>query len=328
MIEAIGLTKRYGRRTAVEDLSFSVPTGGITGLLGPSGAGKTTALRMILGVSRPDAGWVRIDGRRYRELDRPLRKIGGVLEGPSVHPRRAVRAHLDWLAKTNGLPARRVAELLALTGLTGVRDRRAGELSSDELQRLGIASALVADPEILVVDEPGRGMQPAGVDWLHALLLRLGAEGRTILLTGSRLASMAALADRLVVISRGKLVTRCPTEEFLDSAGEATVRVLSPQRSMLAARLRGRGATVHEDLAGQSPALLVSGMPSAVVGELAEELGAAVHALSVHRQPPAEVLGWAGSPSPRNGSGLAGGWTAPFGRGNPHELRQPSVLVR
>ncbi|APU17905.1 MULTISPECIES: ABC transporter ATP-binding protein [Actinoalloteichus] len=283
MIESVGLTRRYGRVLAVNDLSFTVRSGRVTGLLGPRGAGKSTIMRMILGKERPTAGRALVDGRPYRELDRPLRKIGGLLDTSRIRSRRSARARLGRLASRNGLPARRIDEVLDLVGLAEMRAHGAGQLSPRDTRRLGLAGALLGDPEILVLDEPTVGLDSDCVGWLRTLLRRLAAEGRTVLISGHRLSTTADVADDLVVIGRGELITQCPAEEFLDTAGEATIRVRSPQCAVFAAELRRRGITVHEDLDGEHAALLITGSTSQEIGELAAALAVVVHELSIHR---------------------------------------------
>jgi ABC-2 type transport system ATP-binding protein len=279
MIEAVGLTKRYGKTVAVDDLSFTVQAGRVTGFLGPNGAGKSTTMRMILGLDAPNAGNVRIDGKRYRELHQPLRTVGALLDAKWVHPNRSARAHLRWLARSNKLPAKRVDEVLDLVGLTGVANRRAGGFSLGMSQRLGIAAALLGDPQVLLFDEPVNGLDPEGILWIRRFMHRLADEGRTVFVSSHLLSEMALTAQELVVIGRGKLISQCSTEEFVAQATENTVLVRSPQIALLRSALGQQGATVRDE--GES--LVVTGMDCAAIGELAAAKGVVLHELSPQR---------------------------------------------
>jgi ABC-2 type transport system ATP-binding protein len=208
VIEARGLTKRFGSLTAVDRLSFAVQGSAITGFLGPNGAGKTTTLRMLLGLVTPTAGTATIDGRRYADLSRPLEAVGAVLEASGAHPGRTARDHLRVHALAGGAPPRRVAKVLELTGLAGAADRRAGELSLGMRQRLGLATALLCDPEILILDEPANGLDPEGVSWLRGLLRGLAAEGRTVLVSSHILAEVARTVDFVIIVDSGRLVAQ------------------------------------------------------------------------------------------------------------------------
>ncbi len=279
MIEAVGLSKRYGKTLAVDDLSFTVRSGRVTGFLGPNGAGKSTTMRMILGLDRPSAGGVRIDGKRYRELHNPLRTVGALLDAKWVHPNRSARAHLRWLAKSSKLPAKRVDEVLETVGLTDVANRRAGGFSLGMSQRLGIAAALLGDPQVLLFDEPVNGLDPEGILWIRRFMHRLADEGRTVFVSSHLLSEMALTAQELVVIGRGKLIAQCTTEEFVAQATENTVRVRSPQLALLRSALGQEGATVRDE--GES--LVVSDMDIAKIGDLAAAKGVALHELSTQR---------------------------------------------
>ncbi len=279
MIEAVGLSKRYGRTVAVDDLSFTVQAGRVTGFLGPNGAGKSTTMRMILGLDAPSAGNVRIDGKRYRELSDPLRTVGALLDAKWVHPNRSARAHLRWLARSNKLPAKRVDEVLDIVGLTDVANRRAGGFSLGMSQRLGIAAALLGDPQVLLFDEPVNGLDPEGILWIRRFMHRLADEGRTVFVSSHLLSEMALTAQELVVIGRGKLIAQCSTEEFVAQATENTVRVRSPQLAALRSALGQEGATVRDE--GES--LVVSDMDIAKIGDLAATNGFALHELSPQR---------------------------------------------
>ncbi len=279
MIEARGLTKRYGSTVAVDDLSFTVAPGRVTGFLGPNGAGKSTTMRMILGLDRPTAGDVRIDGKRYRELDRPLHTVGALLDATWVHPNRSARSHLRWLARSNKLPAQRVDEVLDAVGLTAVAGKRAGGFSLGMSQRLGIAGALLGDPAVLLFDEPVNGLDPEGILWIRRFMQRLATEGRTVLVSSHLLSEMALTASELVVIGRGKLIMQCSTEEFVDTASEAVVRVRSPRLDELAGLLTDRGFAARND----GGALLVSGASTAEIGDVAAAAGLALHELTAQR---------------------------------------------
>ena len=208
MISAHGLTKHYGRTVAVRDLSFTVRPGVVTGFLGPNGAGKSTTMRMLIGLDRPDAGQATVNGKPYRELRRPLREVGAMLEAKSFHPGRSARAHLGALAVSNGIPGRRVGEVLALVGLEAVGGRRAGKFSLGMAQRLGIAAALLGDPGIVILDEPVNGLDPEGVRWIRNLLKSLAAEGRTVLISSHLISEVAQTADELIVIGQGRLLAQ------------------------------------------------------------------------------------------------------------------------
>jgi ABC-2 type transport system ATP-binding protein len=279
MIEAVGLTKRYGKTVAVDDLSFTVQTGRVTGFLGPNGAGKSTTMRMILGLDAPSGGQVRIDGKLYRDLHQPLRMVGALLDAKWVHPNRSARAHLRWLAKSNNISAKRVDEVLEIVGLTGVAGRRAGGFSLGMSQRLGIAAALLGDPQVLLFDEPVNGLDPEGILWIRRFMHRLADEGRTVFVSSHLLSEMALTAQDLVVIGKGKLIAQSSTEDFVNRATENTVVVRSPQLAVIRAALGQTAATFKED----GDRLVVSGMDSEKLGELAAANGAVLHELSPQR---------------------------------------------
>jgi len=278
MIEATGLTKHYGRTVAVDDLSFTVEPGRVTGFLGPNGAGKSTTMRMILGLDRPTGGSVLVDGRRYQDLRRPLLTVGALLDAKWVHPNRSARAHLQWLAKSNGIPDRRVDEVLDLVGLTKVAKRRAGGFSLGMSQRLGIAGTLLGDPKVLLFDEPVNGLDPEGILWIRRFMHRLAAEGRTVLVSSHLLSEMAQTAQELIVIGKGRLIAQTGTERFIKDATEDAVKVRSPQLDRLRDLLTARSARV-EDSAADS-ALVVHGVAAAGIGELAAANGITLHELS------------------------------------------------
>jgi ABC-2 type transport system ATP-binding protein len=280
MIEAIGLTKRYGRTVAVDDLSFTVQPGRVTGFLGPNGAGKSTTMRMILGLDRPTAGRVLIDGKPYTELHRPLQTVGALLDAKWVHPNRSARAHLRWLAKSNNLPKNRVDEVLEAVGLTQVAGKNAGGFSLGMSQRLGIAAALLGDPKVLLFDEPVNGLDPEGILWIRTFMQNLAAEGRTVLVSSHLLSEMALTASELIVIGRGKLITQSSTQEFIDGSTGNTVLVRSPQLFKLGPLLVDKGFTVRD---GADGALSVSGATSDQIGDIAAANGVVLHELSPQR---------------------------------------------
>ncbi|PPK68011.1 ABC transporter ATP-binding protein [Actinokineospora auranticolor] len=279
MIEAVGLTKRYGKTLAVDNLSFSVPSGRVTGFLGPNGAGKSTTMRMILGLDTPTGGTALIDGKRYRDLQQPLRTVGALLDAKWVHPNRSARAHLQWLARSNRLPAKRVDEVLEIVGLTSVAGKRAGGFSLGMSQRLGIAAALLGDPQVLLFDEPVNGLDPEGILWIRKFMHRLAEEGRTVFVSSHLLSEMALTAQELVVIGRGKLISQSSTEDFVTQATENTVRVRSPQLAPLRSALGKLGVSIRDE----GEALVVSGMDCADIGELAAREGVVLHELSPQR---------------------------------------------
>jgi ABC-2 type transport system ATP-binding protein len=280
VIEVRGLTKRYGTTLAVDDLSFTVEPGRVTGFLGPNGSGKSTTMRLVLGLDAPTAGLALVDGVPYRELAHPLRTVGALLDARWVHPNRSARAHLRWLARSNRLPPGRVDEVLDQVGLTAVAGRRAGAFSLGMSQRLGIAAALLGDPQILMFDEPVNGLDPEGIVWVRQFMQRLAAEGRCVLVSSHLLPEMALTAAELVVIGRGRLIAQSSTTAFVDSASRSSVRVDSPQLDELAAALRGAGVEVA---ASGDGALTVTGTPMARIGRIAADAGLALSELSLHR---------------------------------------------
>ncbi|MTD58672.1 ABC transporter ATP-binding protein [Amycolatopsis pithecellobii] len=276
MIEAEGLTKRYGKTLAVNNLSFSVEPGQVTGFLGPNGAGKSTTMRMILGLDNPTSGQVRIGGKRYHDLKQPLRTVGALLEAKWVHPNRSARSHLAWMAKSNKIPARRVDEVLDIVGLSSVANKRAGGFSLGMSQRLGIAGALLGDPEVLLFDEPVNGLDPEGILWIRKFMHRLADEGRTVFVSSHLLSEMALTASHLVVIGKGQLISQSTTKEFVARAAENTVKVRSPQLDQLRPLMERAGATFTESDGG----LLVADLESEKIGELAAQNGVVLHELS------------------------------------------------
>ena len=274
-IEAVGLTKRYKSVTAVDDLSFRVREGAVTGFLGPNGAGKTTTLRMVLGLARPTEGTATIQGRRYVELDEPARTVGANLEVAGAHPGRSGRNHLRALAAMAGLPAARVDEVLRLVELESAADRRAGKYSLGMRQRLGLAATLLGDPRVLVLDEPANGLDPQGIRWLRDFLRAMAAEGRTVLVSSHVLAEVAQTVDDVVVIHRGRLVQQGPVQS-LTAAGTG-VLVRTPRPDVLRTALDRAGLTAVEAPDG---ALVVDGGEAAQVGEIAFAAGVPLHELA------------------------------------------------
>jgi ABC-2 type transport system ATP-binding protein len=277
MIEAIGLTKRYGRTVAVRDLSFTVQPGRVTGFLGPNGAGKSTTMRMILGLDRPTEGRVLIDGRQYHELRHPMRTVGALLDAKWTHPNRTARNHLRWLATASKLPKSRVDEVLAQVGLTAVADKRAGGFSLGMAQRLGIAAALLGDPQVLLFDEPVNGLDPEGILWIRRFMQGLAAQGRTVLVSSHLLSETSQTAEDLIVIGRGRLISQGSTATFIGGATETTVLVRSPQAAKLAEVLIQWGMSVRNT---EDDALVISGGSSDQIGEMAATHGVVLHELS------------------------------------------------
>jgi len=277
VIEASGLTKRYGETIAVNDLSFSVRPGIVTGFLGPNGAGKSTTMRLILGLDAPTAGGVTVNGKRYREFDAPLHEVGAILEARSVHSGRSAYYHLLALAQTHAIPKRRVLELIDMVGLHEVGRKRAGQFSLGMGQRLGIATALLGDPATLLLDEPVNGLDPEGIQWIRNLLKSLAAEGRTVFVSSHLMSEIAVTADQLIVIGRGRLLADASVEEVVRRASGNLVRVRSPQATRLRELLLGPEVSVTS----MDPGLLeVGGLTAEQIGELAAANGIVLHELS------------------------------------------------
>jgi ABC-2 type transport system ATP-binding protein len=279
MIAARDLTKTYGRKTAVDAITFTVEPGRVTGFLGPNGAGKSTTMRMILGLDRPSAGSVTVNGRRYADSPAPLREVGALLEARALHPGRSARDHLRWLAVSNAIPAARVDTVLGLVGLEAVADQRVGKFSLGMGQRLGIAVALLGDPPVVVLDEPVNGLDPEGIRWVRTLARRLADEGRTVFVSSHLMSEMALTADHLVVIGRGSVLADCSTTTFIADHAASFVRVRSPQRSEVAELLRRSGL----DVAVQDDELRVQGLDAAAIGELIGTHGLYLHELTLVR---------------------------------------------
>ncbi|HEY7145306.1 MAG TPA: ATP-binding cassette domain-containing protein [Streptosporangiaceae bacterium] len=277
MIEARGLTKRYGDTLAVDRLSFSVEPGKITGFLGPNGAGKTTTMRLILGLDRPTGGTVMVNGKPFAQLAYPMREVGALLDAKAVHGGRSAYNHLLCLAQTNNLPARRVGEVLELVGLSAVARKRSKGFSLGMGQRLGIAAALLGDPAILMFDEPVNGLDPEGILWIRNLMKALAAEGRTVFVSSHLMSEMENTADHLLVIGRGKLIADCPVADFISANSRRSVRVRTPQPAELASAVTTAGGSVREDGDG---VMVVLGLEVAAVGDLAFEHGVRLHELA------------------------------------------------
>ena len=280
MIELQHLTKRYGAKTAVDDLSFTVQPGRVTGFLGPNGAGKSTTMRMVLGLDRPTSGTARVNGKAYVEHRAPLQEVGALLESKAFHPARSARAHLTALAATAGLPKGRVDAVLEIAGLTSVADRKVGGFSLGMGQRLGVATALIGDPATVILDEPVNGLDPDGVLWIRTLARRLAAEGRTVFLSSHLMSEMAVTADQLVVVGRGRLIADVPVTEFIESSGGESVRVRSPRAAELSTLLAGPDVSVES---AETGLLDVRGLPASRIGDLAASAGIALHELTVVR---------------------------------------------
>jgi ABC-2 type transport system ATP-binding protein len=277
MIEIHELTKCYGGTTAVNELSFTVHPGRVTGFLGPNGAGKSTTMRVILGLDAPTAGWATVNGRPYQRLPHPLCQAGALLEAGAVHGARTARDHLLAIAASNGIGARRVSEVLGLVGLDSASGRRVRGFSLGMKQRLGIAAALLGDPPVLMFDEPVNGLDPEGIHWIRGLLRSLAAEGRTVLISSHLMSEMALAADHLVVIGRGRLVADVPIDEFVRQSSGGSVIVRSPVGGTLASLLTRHGAAVTTQPDGE---LAVTGLDAAAIGELASTHHIALHELT------------------------------------------------
>ncbi|CAL9452281.1 ABC transporter ATP-binding protein [Streptomyces sp. ICN988] len=280
MIELEGLTKRYGEKVAVNNLSFTVRPGIITGFLGPNGAGKSTTMRMVLGLDRPTAGDVRIDGKHYDELADPLTYIGALLEAKAWHGGRSAYNHLLCLAQSNGIPAKRVREVLDTVGLSAVARKKTKGFSLGMGQRLGIAGALLGDPRILMFDEPVNGLDPEGIHWIRNLMKTLASQGRTVFVSSHLMSEMALTADHLVVIGQGRLLADTSMAEFIAENSRSYVRIRTPQREQLLDALHDAGVPVVE--AGDG-VLEVDGDKSEAVGELAARQQIVLHELSPQR---------------------------------------------
>jgi ABC-2 type transport system ATP-binding protein len=278
LLEAQSLTKDYGAKRAVDGLTFTVQPGIVTGFLGPNGSGKSTTMRLILGLDRPTGGTATVNGRHYRDFPAPLHEVGALLEARAVHTGRSAYNHLLALAQTHGVPKARVNELIDRVGLREVARKRVGKFSLGMGQRLGIAAALLADPQILILDEPANGLDPEGIKWIRNTLKELAAEGRTVFVSSHVMSEMALIADHLIVIGRGKLIADLSVDDFLRGASKQAVLVRSPQATELADALAGPDITVEPAPEG---ALQVTGLTAEQVGE-----AAAAHSIVLHELTP------------------------------------------
>ena len=270
MIEAMGLTKRYGQRAAVDDIDFVVRPGAVTGFLGPNGAGKSTTMRMILGLTRPTDGEVLVGGRSFVREAAPLTRVGALLDAKAIHPGRSAYHHLLALAATHRIPVKRVREVIELTGLESVANKRVGGFSLGMGQRLGIAGAILGDPEVLIFDEPVNGLDPEGVRWVRNLARHYAAEGRTVFLSSHLMSEVAQTADHVIVIGRGRILADAPVAEIVRGGGADRVRVRTSRAGELAQLLGRAGATVASD---ESGVLEISGLGTDTIAEQAAQAG-------------------------------------------------------
>src|ERR1700742_3650852 len=280
MIEVRGLTKRYGDKLAVDNLTFTVEPGKVTGFLGPNGAGKSTTMRLILGLDRPTSGEAMVHGKRYQGLSYPMREMGALLEAKAVHGDRSAYNHLLCLAQTNDIPKRRVDEVLGLVGLTEVAKKRSKGFSLGMSQRLGIAGALLGDPQVLIFDEPVNGLDPEGIRWIRNLMQALAAEGRTVFVSSHLMSEMESTAQDIIVIGRGKLIANTTIDQFIAENSTGTVKVRTPQVDELAKAVAAAGGTATS---GGDQALVVQGLTTDQVGDVAFGAGVRLHELSTHR---------------------------------------------
>jgi ABC-2 type transport system ATP-binding protein len=293
MIEARGLAKRYGDKLAVDDLSFTVQPGRVTGFLGPNGAGQTTTMRMILGLDRPTAGSVTVHGKPFDELFSPMREVGALLDAKAVHGGRSAYNHLLCLAQTNSIPRSRVDEVIGIVGLEDVAGKRSKGFSLGMSQRLGIAAALLGDPDVLMFDEPVNGLDPEGIRWIRLLMRSLAAEGRTVFVSSHLMSEMENTADHLIVIGRGKLIADCPIAEFTADGAALTTIVKTPDEARLAAAVTAAGGQLERgqlergqqesDERGEAGELTVRGLSAEQVGQLALTNGILLHYLAPSR---------------------------------------------
>ena len=279
MIELKNLTKRYGETVAVDDLSFTIAPGRVTGFLGPNGAGKSTTMRMILGLDAPSGGGVTVNGRRYSDIPAPMHEIGALLDAKSAQGGRTAYQHLRWLAYAGAVPQRRIDEVLELVGLTEVAGRKVGGFSLGMSQRLGIATALLGDPRILLFDEPVNGLDPEGIRWIRSLLQHLASEGRTIFLSSHLMSEMEETADHVMVIGRGRLIADTSIDEFTQRSSSSHVRVVSPQAADLVPLLQQAGASVTL----REGVLIVTDMEAMQIADVAADHRIVIHELSPQR---------------------------------------------
>jgi ABC-2 type transport system ATP-binding protein len=277
MIEIQGLTKRYGAKTAVDNITATIRPGLVTGFLGPNGAGKSTTMRTVVGLDRPSEGSVTVNGKRYAEHHAPLHEVGALLDAKAIHTGRTAFNHLLAMAATHGIGTARVHEVIAMTGLETVASKRVGGFSLGMGQRLGIAAALLGDPQTLILDEPVNGLDPEGVMWVRQLTKYLASQGRTVFLSSHLMSEMAQTADHIIVLGRGRIIADAPVSEILAAAKGTSVRVRTPQADDLARRIAGADVTVTST---DSDQLQVVGLASAQIGEAAAQAGIVLHELT------------------------------------------------
>jgi ABC-2 type transport system ATP-binding protein len=280
MIEVRGLTKRYGDKLAVDNLTFTVEPGKVTGFLGPNGAGKSTTMRLILGLDRPSSGEAMVHGKQYQGLNYPMREMGALLEAKAVHGGRSAYNHLLCLAQTNDIPKRRVDEVLALVGLTEVAKKRSKGFSLGMSQRLGIAGALLGDPQVLIFDEPVNGLDPEGIRWIRNLMQALAAEGRTVFVSSHLMSEMETTAQDIIVIGRGKLIANTTIDKFIAENSTGSVKVRTPQLDALAKAVAAAGGTATSS---EADTLVIQGLSTDQVGDVAYDASIRLHELSQHR---------------------------------------------
>ena len=280
MITATGLTKRYGNTASVDGLTFEVKPGIVTGFLGPNGAGKSTSMRLILGLDSPTEGTVTVNGQSYRDKRAPMREIGALLDPSAIHGGRSAYNHLLWQAQAGGLPRRRVDEVLDMVGLTDVAGKKVGGFSLGMHQRLGIASALLGDPPVLLFDEPVNGLDPEGIQWVRSLMRRFAAEGRTVFISSHMMSEMELTADHVLVIGRGRLVADMPMNEFMQRSAHSHVKIVSVRVHDLIPHLEAKGALVTN---GTENELAVTGLDTSQIGAIAFEHGIPLNELSTQR---------------------------------------------
>lgn len=273
MIETRSLTKRYGSKTVVDNISVQIQPGVVTGFLGPNGAGKSTTMRMLLGLERPTSGTALIDGVPYHTLKRPLTTVGALLDAGWVHPKRSARDHLRWVAASNRIDTARVDEILEIVGLREAARRKAGEFSLGMRQRLGLATAMLGDPQYYILDEPVNGLDPEGIHWIRQVMRRLADQGKTVLVSSHLLSEMSQTADNLIVIAQGRLLADTTVEAFVAAQGAGTIRVRARRLDELAAALRHRGAEVTVRDSAQDRCLAVTGLSIEEVADVAGDYG-------------------------------------------------------
>lgn len=283
MIEAHELTKKFGSKTAVDDISFSVHPGMVTGFLGPNGSGKSTTMRLIAGLDHPTSGSVTVEGRRYRDLVSPISTLGALLESRTVHPGRSARNHLRALAATSGISRRRVTEVIEMTGIGDVAGNRVGGFSLGMGQRLGIASAMLGDPRVLMLDEPVNGLDPEGVQWVRRMCRAMADQGRTVFVSSHLMSEMSLMADHLLVIGRGRIITEGPVDDVIDSVARPHVTIASPQIANLVNLLQQKAGDEFASRQNHKGTVDVQGVSAEEIGDLAAQHGIALHQLTPTR---------------------------------------------